>query len=53
MAKRAKDLVREIEDAADELGDELTKNPEPTPRFRRLVRNLKKLAIELAVRFDG
>ncbi len=53
MAKKTKDLVKEIEDAADELADELCKNPEPTSRFRRLTRALKKLVIELAVRFDG
>lgn len=53
MAKKTKDLVHEIEDAADALADELAKNPEPTPRFRKLGRELKKLVIELTVRFDG
>jgi hypothetical protein len=53
MAKRTKDLVDEIEKAADDLADELCNNPQPTPRFRRLTRTLKKLVIELAVRFDG
>jgi hypothetical protein len=50
---RTKDLVDAIEKAADDLADELCKYPEPTPRFRRLTRTLKKLVIELAVRFDG
>lgn len=53
MAKRTKNLVDEIEQAADDLAEELCKNPEPTLRFRRLTRTLKKLVIELAVRFDG
>jgi hypothetical protein len=53
MAKRTKDLVDEIENVTHELGGELCNHPEPTPRFRRLTRALKKLVIELAVKFDG
>ena len=53
MTKQTRELVRKIEDAADELADELAKYPDGSRRFRQLARNLKKLVLELSERIDG